>query len=89
MLEYLIRVYEADARHLQSNIEELIKSFETLTKYVSVLGLFSRNENIEEIATTDLRYVYRRTLARLNIYFMLCALSVDSSFYPRTSRSLH
>ncbi|GAV04392.1 hypothetical protein RvY_14676 [Ramazzottius varieornatus] len=51
------RLVEGAEESSSSNVEELIKSFETLTKYVSVLGLFSRNENIEEIATTDLRFL--------------------------------
>lgn len=41
---------------LQANVKRAIKILENATRLVSLSGIFSRNEGIEEVATADLQY---------------------------------
>ncbi|XP_055354281.1 immunoglobulin-binding protein 1-like [Paramacrobiotus metropolitanus] len=57
-----------DSERSPESISALIKQFETATKFVSILGLFSRNESADEISTADLRYLLLPAyLARLTL----------------------
>lgn len=45
------------ASNIQSDIKKLIHMFEELTKFVSMVDMFSRNETVDEIATEHLKYL--------------------------------